>query len=232
MSCVAIIGDACYRSVVDIRSIVLPNLFMDSSNMPDPIELAAFGWEREDWLAEYYPEDLPPDWRLGFYANEYRNVLVPMSFWSNDPDVDEWPDLAEKGLGFYFYIDGQLTIESLQNMRAAAGELGAGLQGVVLDAEDSDCAALQKQFDDLIREVDVAVVTPCADYIQCWQPGLVGGHYGAGIVRLGTEAEPRALRQVIEQYVQQTSSEHPILFVDAPPEVLKMLRTLLDLMGL
>ena len=31
--------------------------------MTNPIELAAYGWERADWLTDYYPDDLPEDWR-------------------------------------------------------------------------------------------------------------------------------------------------------------------------
>jgi hypothetical protein len=34
------------------------------------------GWERAGWSADYYPEDLPPDWRLAYYANDCGCVLL------------------------------------------------------------------------------------------------------------------------------------------------------------
>ena len=34
------------------------------------------GWERSDWVAGYYPDDLPEDWRLAYYANDCGCVLI------------------------------------------------------------------------------------------------------------------------------------------------------------
>lgn len=36
------------------------------------IDMGALDWMGPDWLASYYPPDLPEDWRLAYYANEYR----------------------------------------------------------------------------------------------------------------------------------------------------------------
>ncbi|MDH5218225.1 MAG: hypothetical protein OEX19_11040, partial [Gammaproteobacteria bacterium] len=47
-------------------------------------------WECPSLLHEYYPEDLPPDWRLDYYANEFTALAVP---------ADNWRGLSEENLG-------------------------------------------------------------------------------------------------------------------------------------
>ena len=41
--------------------------------------LRARDWEHPAWNQEFYPDDLPEDWRLSYYANEFPVVLVPVS---------------------------------------------------------------------------------------------------------------------------------------------------------
>jgi hypothetical protein len=196
--------------------------------MANPIELAAFGWERADWLTDYYPDDLPEDWRLDYYANEYRQVLVPAAYWDDEPDTGDWADLAGQGLEFYFQVDDVIPEQCLDRAR----ELGDGLKGFVLDNAALEGGALVTKLGDALQDRAVFMMYPCQGFRQCWVPGMAGGGYGAGILRLDHEVEPRDLRTYIEQYIQATSIESPILFVDAPPSVLATLRTLLDLMGL
>lgn len=200
--------------------------------MANPIELAAFGWERKDWLAEYYPEDLPEDWHLDYYANEYRHVLVPATFWEGNPDVADWSDLVEQGLGFDFYLSDDLTDKALDKAHAVAELLGDGLQRLVLDTGVDSCRNFFERLGGLETDREVVVMSPCAGFRQCWQPGLTEGSFGPGMIRLDEEPEPRELRHYIERYISLTESDRPILYVDAPPGVMKIMRTLLDLMGL
>jgi uncharacterized protein YecE (DUF72 family) len=34
--------------------------------------IGACGWQHNDWTGEFYPDDLPEEWRLGYYAHEYQ----------------------------------------------------------------------------------------------------------------------------------------------------------------
>jgi len=43
--------------------------------------LGTVGWERADWLRAYYPQDLPAEWRLAYYANDCGCVLLPAEVW-------------------------------------------------------------------------------------------------------------------------------------------------------
>ncbi len=67
------------------------------------IRLGAFGLEHADLLNNFYPEDLPEDWRLGFYANEFNALLVPESVWRDESlDLEDWLDVPE---AFCFYFE-------------------------------------------------------------------------------------------------------------------------------
>ncbi len=57
---------------------------------PPLIEIGVRDWEHPGWQGVFYPEDLPAEWRLGYYANEWRAVLVPYQRWAagEEPAVD------------------------------------------------------------------------------------------------------------------------------------------------
>lgn len=43
--------------------------------------LGAQGWEHPAWVGDFYPEDLPAEWRLSFYNTEFECVYLPAAFW-------------------------------------------------------------------------------------------------------------------------------------------------------
>jgi len=49
--------------------------------------IGAAGWENENWIGGFYPQDLPEDWHFGYYTNRLRSVLVPAKLWQS-PEID------------------------------------------------------------------------------------------------------------------------------------------------
>lgn len=49
--------------------------------MAEPILIGTRGWDQPQWTGTFYPEILPPEWRLSFYSNNLRAVLVPAEIW-------------------------------------------------------------------------------------------------------------------------------------------------------
>jgi len=65
----------------------------------------SWGWRHPEWENDvFYPDDLPSDWRLSYYSNEFDLVVVPAEYWTEDGYwEDDWlDDVAER---FVFYID-------------------------------------------------------------------------------------------------------------------------------
>lgn len=90
------------------------------------IDIAAYGWQEQDWQG-FYPADLPEDWRLGYYSNEFRSIVVPIDVWQDaDRDsVEDWRDAVHAGFRFYFEVaagqppskEQRLTLAPLKSQR-------------------------------------------------------------------------------------------------------------------
>ncbi|MGB5564256.1 MAG: hypothetical protein WBN02_18285 [Sedimenticolaceae bacterium] len=60
---------------------------MPDINPGSRLLLGTVGWERPDWLQGYYPDDLPPEWRLAYYANDCGCVVLSAETWAlADPE--------------------------------------------------------------------------------------------------------------------------------------------------
>lgn len=58
------------------------------TNSPSyPCYVGARGWEHEDWLASFYPADLPADWRLTYYNNFFTCCYLEYSAWAQQTEA-------------------------------------------------------------------------------------------------------------------------------------------------
>ncbi len=93
------------------------------------LQLGTKGWRHAHWQNTFYPDDLPPDWQLAYYANEFSTVLVPVEEWSQQADVAQWLDDVPEG--FRFYIDAPRQSELLPLFTRSCEMLQDKLAGVV-----------------------------------------------------------------------------------------------------
>lgn len=100
------------------------------------IDIAAYGWESDSWK-EFYPADLPEDWRLDFYCNEFRAVVVPIEIWQKiDADIlEEWRENAHEQFRFYFEKSAKPVSDSLNEMIES---LGAQWGGWICHEDEKD----------------------------------------------------------------------------------------------
>lgn len=89
------------------------------------------GWAHPALIDAYYPEDLPEEWRLGYYANEFLATLVPWAGWREltpgllTQAVDDTPER------FRFYCEipaGSLETEALEKARALGARFAGGVR--------------------------------------------------------------------------------------------------------
>ena len=62
------------------------------------------GWSHAAWLNDFYSEDLPEDWQLGFYSNEFPVVYVPAADWVDVADLSEWTEDVSDSFRFVLEI--------------------------------------------------------------------------------------------------------------------------------
>lgn len=76
-----------------------------SSHQPT-IALGAWGWQHPEWRGGFYADDLPEDWRLTFYSNEFDAVGLFAAGWMN-PSLDElaqWIEDTHEGFRFHLVM--------------------------------------------------------------------------------------------------------------------------------
>jgi hypothetical protein len=112
------------------------------------IAVAAYGWQGGEW-DDFYPDDLPLEWRLDYYANEFFSVLVPHAEWSvlDDEALLYWQEEVSDDFTFFWELPAgeEAGVARLQSLLANEA-FGAHWGGVVDLSLDSPCA--QRPFVD------------------------------------------------------------------------------------
>lgn len=86
--------------------------------------VGSYGWDHPHWQGSFFPDDLPEDWRLSYYANEVSSVLVPENKWNvPDADLKQWADDVPAGFRFYFLNQHS---KAINNPELIMGEKFAG----------------------------------------------------------------------------------------------------------
>jgi hypothetical protein len=87
---------------------------MSEADPAGRVFLGVADWERPDWQAAFYPEELPEEWRIAYYANQFLCVWIGREVWSRlaPAEAERW--LAETPDYFRFVLE------------APDGDAGAG----------------------------------------------------------------------------------------------------------
>ena len=74
------------------------------------------GWDHAAWADRYYPEDLPADWRLSYFANEFLGVALEPDIWIGVPNrvVSGWAQNLPERFRFYSLLPERPAVFDLQ----------------------------------------------------------------------------------------------------------------------
>lgn len=125
------------------------------------LSVGAWGWKHPEWEKDvFYPDDLPADWQLSYYSNEFDVVVVPAAYWFAEGYGDEdWlDDVADD---FAFYIEWpflQLSdSDDYKKCAVACTDLGEQLAVILVNNEIwQDLTPEQQQvFNELTKNFTV-----------------------------------------------------------------------------
>lgn len=131
--------------------------------------IGACGWQHSAWLDDFYDEDLPEEWRLGFYSNEFPVVYVEAADWcsvqgtvNSAIDLSEWPDEVSENFRFILELPVQVfeskqLFEHILNQARQLGEFCLGLV-IQLDPDISYDEQALKNYLTLAGEVATVVI--------------------------------------------------------------------------
>lgn len=112
--------------------------------------LGARDWRHAAWLEHFYPEDMPEDWRLTFYATQFSCVWLEWDSWRNgDWGVfDNWLEDTPRGFRFLLEAGPGGDSQDLVPLRHAQRihVLSRGDERIVWFDKDSDLRILTERL--------------------------------------------------------------------------------------
>lgn len=199
--------------------------------MIDSIMIGARGWSDVIPGDDFYPEELPPEWRFSFYSNNLRSVLIPRELWpaTSRTDVSEWLDDCDPAFRFVlelpaalsYPLDRAQSLQELDSFLELCEPIAPRVAGYLLRV-DSD-ARVEPEWLETFANGLVDIAPLCVDLPQgpwrsepvlaaltrqgaglCWHCAAEPEPHAGGHLRLALAppAGPRVTRRYLERLVQ------------------------------
>lgn len=209
------------------------------------VMIGARGWQHQQWIEEFYPEDIPPEWLLGYYGNEYPIVMVPVSYWEQGvQQVEEWRE--ETAQSPLFICEWPAIQDSVAHPTAKQGLslLAERVVAIVVTPEAGMSRQHWQEYQSLAQQYplcfDLGPTPSSADrqqlaeqlaadrYSICWygQPETAADIRSGpfGLCRLTGEPDPRALRTLMETLLQAADAQRQLaLIIDGQPPSMQLM---------
>lgn len=131
------------------------------------LTILARGWEHPAW-SDWYPEDLPSEWRLGYYSSSCHDVLVPAFQLAATPVPADWLADVHERFRFWLELDDGLHRHfdgDAQRFRRHLGDLVPQVAGFV----DRGLPETALDWHALLADWRL----PVCDGRRPWRPGAV-----------------------------------------------------------
>jgi hypothetical protein len=129
---------------------------------PSEIHVAARGWLHPSWQEDFYPDGLPEDWRLSYYSNEFRAVVVPAAEWTGleTVEIERWTEDVSQT--FLFYLEVEDLVADWGQIAKRIKPLGEYLGGFILRPleTDDDLSMLSANIAAASQLAQVSVLLP------------------------------------------------------------------------
>lgn len=104
---------------------------MGSAASNHSLRLAAVHNDTDPAWVNFYPEDLPEDWRLAYYGHHWKDLLIPADEWENFALDSAWIADLPDTLRLYFEVPEGLAAPGEACVRLAV-DLGPRLGGMLV----------------------------------------------------------------------------------------------------
>ena len=219
------------------------------------IRVGSRGWNFDQWGGDFYPDDLPEDWRFSYYSNEFQAMLVPMNYlkqFSLD-DWREWIDDTSKDYWFFVEISESDTWEDIEPYLQVFSDK---LKGIVvsvekLDSVDSLASLINKskrvapvtltRTGTTISDQDMVTLQSCYEVNECWNGSGESPNWGyaesSAILLRSSEDDnsPEIIRHLVENGLEHAGRRESlaIIFDGTAPKISDMnnARTISELLA-
>lgn len=216
--------------------------------------IGASGWLHQNWHEKFYPEDLPAEWQLAYYGNEFPVVLVREQEWQQAGEVADWLEETEDSPLFICELPlGNISNDMLgvaEPYLQKIAQLGNRCLGIVCrvnnDIEADELGALLEKCNQLAPtciEVDEHHTEALQDMLRSQSVSLVWNNVSeqkqvnGSLVIANISMEDlslKELRQLMDKLLQYDDEQHVIVLImggDNPDiEMIRQASMLLELM--
>jgi len=199
------------------------------------------GWDYPLWTPDFYPPELPPEWRLTFYANNFNSVLVPARDWMEPPlaRLEQW--LMDTGDTFRFMLELPPGADDreCEEIHLRAQVLSPRLSGFVasdiLAPEQIAMVLPEWPLAARLAAPDVRAHPTAQSLGVCWEP-LKGSPWAVSAPLLVSLVAGGADRDMVDAVRRICDVAHGFrviaLFADGTPSAARKLRAATVLLGL
>ena len=190
------------------------------------VVVGARGWVHQHWMENFYPEDIPEEWRLGYYANEFNTLLVPWTQWSES--VEELEEgLEDTADDFHLYLELPSQQQEIPEHLARIQERVTGFV-----CRESDSGKWQAA----LAGYKVCVLSSLPEDNDVFQRFVISPgdkNHGLVLINGARIADLSMMREQLEMALQNTVKRLDIIFIDEKPdmEAMQNTRMIAELMG-
>ncbi|QKT02903.1 hypothetical protein HUS23_03305 [Ectothiorhodospiraceae bacterium 2226] len=184
----------------------------------------AWDWRHASWQGRYYPDDLPQDWRLAYYANDFACLGVPLDAWYPDAVAGAQVLREAAVAGFRCVVEAPPGLEAAgparEALRALADGLGEHLAAVLVPVEHTHGPARRAALDWAGTLAPALAAAPVDGLPGVWRPEAPCEAVGAVLVaRVPIAALPdlATVRGVVEQVLAAAGERPAVLLVEEAP---------------
>ena len=222
------------------------------------VVIGAAGWKHAAWLDSFYSDDLPEEWQLGFYSNEFSVLYVPAADWLNETELADWMEDVSDSFRFILEVPAKILSDKAAFIDALnkAKQLNKFCLGFVFQLEQSICDDISRfsfcceaaqiiapvclDANDIIFTNELKAILVSNNITEVWNGDLTAKALGLSRGRLAVSKvaaenlDMRHLRAVMETCLSISNDGCiSVLILEGDPPSLEMLRnadTLLNLL--
>lgn len=187
------------------------------------LNLSACGLTPANWATHYYPDDLPDEWKIAYYTNEFRQLFMPAGQWQGDELADWQEEISADFADFRFYVEITAEQVAKTDWPQTATQLGEiNCAAVVRDAQ------LAEILKSVVKRIDLLV-----DGELLLQPLWQAEPEGLQLALLCSETDlsPLQLRDLFTEFQQNVPCTELVVFLDTPYQSAEKMRQMCELYG-
>lgn len=198
--------------------------------MNKSIKVGVYDWVKFPIKNNYYPDDLPEEWKLSYFSNDFETACINLSSLSLDLDLlTEWVEDLPDGFKLSFVLT---QLSQLGFVTELVSQVALKIDYLIVDSQERDILLQNNSNKTVLLAPEIAALEQIISASSIWTPE--NNVESSGIALLPQIDNMRQYRRWIEIWLLENDQQDLTLWLDgatAQYSTISELRTLVELMG-